>query len=117
MLLQSRVMLQGKKYNSTEQTTPNSKKRKATNSLAKNCPTRRTTHAKTCTGEDVNEPLMRSDIPVLVQEVVSMLIVQGVDKLLDNSSTLKSVAHPEARPKHWSLQVRFKLFFTKHKKL
>ena len=77
VLLQSRVMLQGKKRNSTDQTTSNLKKSKATNSVAKNCPTHRATCARARIGEDANEPLTRSDIPVLVQEVVSTLTKQG----------------------------------------
>ena len=69
-------MPRGKKRNSTDRTTCSSKKRKATNSVAKNCPTRRTTRARARTGEDADEPLTRSDIPVLVQEVASTLTVQ-----------------------------------------
>ena len=70
-------MPRGKKRNSTDRSTPSSKKRKATNSVAKNCPTCRATRARARSGEDADEPLTRSDIPVLVQEVVSTLTVQG----------------------------------------
>ena len=69
-------MPRGKKHNSTDRTTSSSKKRKATNSVAKNCPTHRATRARARTGEDADKPLTRSDIPVLVQEVVSTLTVQ-----------------------------------------
>ena len=43
----------------------------------KNCPTHHATRAWARSGEDADEPLTRSDIPVLVQEVVSTLTVQG----------------------------------------
>ena len=59
--------------NSTDRSTSGSKKK----NVAKNCPTRRATRARAHSGGDANEPLTRSDIPVLVQEVVSTLTVQG----------------------------------------
>ena len=76
VLLQSRVMPWGNKCNSTDQITSSSKKRKATNSIAKNCLTYHSTRVRARTGEDAIEPLTRSDIPVLVKEVVSTLTVQ-----------------------------------------
>ena len=51
------------------------------NSVAKNCPTRRATRARAHTRENADEPLTRSDIPVLVQEVVSTLTIQGNSKV------------------------------------
>ena len=90
VFFQSQVMPQRKKCNSSDSTTSSSKKRKATNSLPKNNPTYCTTCARACTREDANEPLMKSvNILVLIQEVVSVLAIQGVAKLLGNSSTVK----------------------------
>ena len=47
------------------------------NSVTKNCPTRCATCARARTGEDTAEPLTRSDIPILVQEVINTLTMQG----------------------------------------
>ena len=63
--------------NSSDRNTSSSKKRKATNSLPKNGPARHITCARAHTREDANELLMRRDIPVLMQEVVSRLAIQG----------------------------------------
>ena len=65
----------------------------------KNYPTHRATRARACTGEDANEPLTRNDIPVLVQEVVSTLTVQGngqvAGQVIDNEEGSSSGTTPQ----------------------
>ena len=75
------------------------------NSLLKNGPIHCTTHARACAREDANESLMRSDILVLIQEVVSMLAIQGSSQGVGNSSKLKRATCWGPHPKHRPLQV------------
>ena len=69
-------MLRGMKRSSTNKTTTGSKKKKTTTNAPGNGPAGRVTRASTTAREDPDEPLTRSDIPVLIQEVVNTLSAQ-----------------------------------------
>ena len=83
------------------------------NSVVKNCPTRRATRARAHTREDANEPLTRSDIPILVQEVVNTLTVQGNSQVAGQDIDSEEGSSSRTTPQTSALTGMFKTIVRK----
>ena len=79
----------------------------------KNCPTRHATCARARTGEDADEPLMKSDTPVLVQEVVNTLTVEGNSQVAGQVIDSEEGSSSRITPQTLAITGTFKIIVRK----